>query len=254
MSLKLMSLNLTSSKLPLWPTRFGWAFLGLVLLTLIGCINYALSLGYGLTFLLSGVWIVTAAQARRAARTLSLSVQAPVEAVAGHEMAFSAQVRQAGAASPVTLRAWAEQNGRRVPLTASLSLGAGDTQTAALKVPDPVRGPLRLSDVRLVAHDAFGLWQAAVPVQVEAEVAVTPRAGSRRPRASHAGGQRPRRERAAHRWAGGFRRVAALRGGRRAPADFLATRGAQRSTRDPRIRRAAGAGLGPELDGDSRQS
>jgi len=90
-----MSLNLTSSKLPLWPTRFGWAFLGLVLLTLIGCINYALSLGYGLTFLLSGVWIVTAAQARRAARTLSLSVQAPVEAVAGHEMAFSAQARRA---------------------------------------------------------------------------------------------------------------------------------------------------------------
>ena len=163
-----------SLKLALWPTRFGWAFLGLVLLTLIGCINYALSLGYGLTFLLSGVWLVTAAQARRAARTLSLNVQPPVEAVAGHETAFATQVRQAGAASPVTLRAWAEQHGRRVPLTASLSLGAGDTQTAALKVADPVRGPLRLSDVRLVAHDAFGLWQAAVPVRVEAEVAVTP--------------------------------------------------------------------------------
>ncbi|MHA0035058.1 hypothetical protein ACXXDK_09110 [Deinococcus sp. PESE-38] len=163
-----------SLKLALWPTRFGWAFLGLVVLTLIGCINYALSLGYGLTFLLSGVWLVTAAQARRAARTLSLNVQPPVEAVAGHETAFATQVRQAGAASPVTLRAWAEQNGRRVPLTASLSLGAGDTQTAALKVADPVRGPLRLSDVRLVAHDAFGLWQAAVPVRVEAEVAVTP--------------------------------------------------------------------------------
>ena len=159
--------------LSLWPTRFGWAFLGLVLLTLIGCINYALSLGYGLTFLLSGVWIVTAAQARRAARTLSLSVQPPAEAVAGHAAAFTAQVRQAGAASPVTLRAWAEQNGQRVPLTAALAVGAGAMQTAELRVPDPVRGPLRLS-VQSVAHDPFGLWQAAVPVQVDAEVAVTP--------------------------------------------------------------------------------
>ncbi|MGX9686215.1 transglutaminaseTgpA domain-containing protein [Deinococcus wulumuqiensis] len=158
----------------LWPTRFGWAFLGLVLLTLIGCINYALSLGYGLTFLLVGVWIVTAAQARRAARTLSLTVQPPAEAVAGHETAFTAQVRQSGAASPVTLRGWAEQNGQRVPLSAALFVGAGHTQTAALRLSEPVRGPLRLTGVQLVAHDPFGLWQATRTVTAQAQTAVLP--------------------------------------------------------------------------------
>ena len=48
------------------PTRLGVAFLGLTLVTLVGCINYALGLGYAVTFLLGLViWLVRHDVARR---------------------------------------------------------------------------------------------------------------------------------------------------------------------------------------------
>ncbi|MFC6592359.1 hypothetical protein ACFP81_10380 [Deinococcus lacus] len=56
------------------PTRLGGTFLILTLLTLIGCINYSLSLGYLITFLLAGIWIVTAAYLLRAARAVQVRV------------------------------------------------------------------------------------------------------------------------------------------------------------------------------------
>lgn len=67
----------------LTPTRFGLAFLLLVTLTLVGCINYGLSLGYGLTFLLGGVWVMASTGVARAARQIRLDLSAPTGASAG---------------------------------------------------------------------------------------------------------------------------------------------------------------------------
>src|SRR5690606_7944722 len=40
------------------PTRLGWTFGGTLLVLLVGSINYALSLGFVLTFLLAGMGLV----------------------------------------------------------------------------------------------------------------------------------------------------------------------------------------------------
>ncbi|GAA5501857.1 hypothetical protein Dxin01_01596 [Deinococcus xinjiangensis] len=162
------------------PTRLGLTFLALTVATLIGCINYGLSLGYGLTFLLGGVWIVTAAQANRAARTLSASVLPPTQATAGQDARFTVQVSQTGPAGNVRLEAQASQLGRsQIGHSQSISsmafLGAGQTMSLPLTVAAPLRGRLELGEVRLIAVDGLGLWHAAYALQGTSEVWVAPK-------------------------------------------------------------------------------
>lgn len=158
------------------PTRLGAAFLGLVLLTLVGCINYSLSLGYGLTFLLGGVWVITAAQALRAVRLLSVTVLPPAQAVAGHPLEFTAQVQQIGPAGNIRVVGRARQDGKTTgAVQASGVARPHEVLNLALRVPAPVRGPLHLTHVQVVAVDLLGLWQAALPVPDSASVLVAPR-------------------------------------------------------------------------------
>ncbi|EYB68458.1 transglutaminase [Deinococcus phoenicis] len=144
------------------PTRLGLAFLGLTVVTLVGCINYALSLGYAVTFLLGGVWVVTAAHATRAGRAVSATLAAPAEAVAGTDAAFVARVSSAGPALTAALRAEAG----RAPVQTMRHVPAGETVTVTLPVPAPRRGKLALTRLQVVALDPLGLWEArrALPV------------------------------------------------------------------------------------------
>lgn len=155
------------------PTRLGAAFLGLVLLTLVGCINYSLSLGYGLTFLLGGVWIITAAQALRAIRLLSLNVLAPANALAGQPVTFTAQVQSLGPGSNVRVEARAQQVGSSLPIKGE-GVAGHELQSLALSVTHPRRGPLHLSGVRLAAVDRLGLWHASLPAPDTDSVLVAP--------------------------------------------------------------------------------
>nr|WP_221269789.1 transglutaminaseTgpA domain-containing protein [Deinococcus budaensis] len=141
------------------PTRLGVAFLGLIVVTLIGCINYALSLGYGITFLLGGVWVVAAAHATRAGRSLEAALDAPAEAVAGTEAAFTARLsHRGGRRGPgltVRVQARAGQGQPRV----TVWVPAGGTLTARLPVPAGARGQLTLTRPEAVVLDPLGLWE-----------------------------------------------------------------------------------------------
>ncbi|UBV43517.1 transglutaminaseTgpA domain-containing protein [Deinococcus taeanensis] len=141
----------------LWPTGFGVAFLLLILLTLVGCVNYGLSLGYGLTFLLGGMWVLSAAQALRAARNVSVTVQAPPPVLAGADAPFSvAAAPGADGVLQVRLRG----PGRAAQRSAPLRAGAPLTLTVPL--PAPVRGPVTVK-VTLHALDRLGLWRVTLP-------------------------------------------------------------------------------------------
>ncbi|WP_343216545.1 transglutaminaseTgpA domain-containing protein [Deinococcus aestuarii] len=141
------------------PTRLGLAFLGLILLTLVGCINYALSLGYAVTFLLGGVWVVTATQASRAGRALGGTLTPPPEAVAGTTVPFTATLTSAGPDCAAALRV----GGRGTP-EARAHVPAGGRVTVSLPVPAPVRGRLVLPRPRVVALDPLGLWEVTRPL------------------------------------------------------------------------------------------
>ncbi|MBZ9749644.1 transglutaminaseTgpA domain-containing protein [Deinococcus sp. HMF7604] len=155
--------------LALRPTGFGLAFLLVILLTLIGCVNYGLSLGYGLTFLLGGVWVMTATQALRAARGVRVSLAPPVAVTAGGLADFS--VSFSGGAEGVlalTLRGDGAQAVGAWPLSGGVSSGT-------LSVPARHRGPLSVEGALRVS-DRLGLWRVALPAPDPQTVLVHPAA------------------------------------------------------------------------------
>ena len=153
------------------PTRFGLGFLGLTVLTLVGCVNYALSLGYGLTFLLAGLWIMLAAQALRAARGVGLTWRPGAPVTAGESATFTAQVSTSGPLTPVQVQAQSTQGGAVTAWAAAQSEG---TALVHLPVPARVRGSLGLKDARLNVHDPLGLWRVAVALPLPDPVTVWP--------------------------------------------------------------------------------
>lgn len=152
------------------PTRLGLAFLGLILVTLVGCINYGLSLGYAVTFLLGGVWVAAAAHATRAGRALGTTLEAPAEGVAGTDAAFVARVSSAGPALTAVVRAGP---GRETAST-TVRVPAGETVAVTLAVPAPVRGPLTLTRPVVAAFDPLGLWEVGRVLPAPGPLAVFP--------------------------------------------------------------------------------
>ena len=76
------SWTLTQRNLYILPTASGWAFAGMLVVMLLGSINYQLSLGYALTFLLAGCALVGMQLTHRTliGLTLRLRPVAPVHA------------------------------------------------------------------------------------------------------------------------------------------------------------------------------
>ncbi|GAA5512743.1 hypothetical protein Dcar01_01465 [Deinococcus carri] len=152
------------------PTRLGLAFLGLIVVTLVGCINYALSLGYAVTFLLGGVWVAAAAHATRGGRAVRATLEAPPEAVAGTPAAFVARVTSGGAALSAVVRAGVGLVRRGV----AVRVPAGQTVTVTLPVPAPVRGRLTLVRPLVAVFDPLGLWEVVRALPVPEPLTVFP--------------------------------------------------------------------------------
>ncbi|WP_235692424.1 transglutaminaseTgpA domain-containing protein [Deinococcus aquaedulcis] len=153
--------------LTLRPTGFGVAFLLVILLTLVGCVNYGLSLGYGLTFLLGGVWVMTATQALRAARGAVVTLRPPPGAVAGGEAAVQVVLSGGGdGALALTLR------GGPRPVAGTWPLVGGPLE-ATLALPVTHRGPLTLTATPQV-YDRLGLWRVPLPAPESLTLLVQP--------------------------------------------------------------------------------
>lgn len=154
------------------PTRLGALFLLLVVLTLIGCVNYSLSLGYGLTFLLGGVWVISAAQALRTVRGVRVGPPVPesAPALAGQPLSFRVPLgREGHSAAPggaLRLRVRARQ-GEQTRTLGAAALASHPDGGLTLTVPDPRRGALGLEGWRLSGLDPLGLWSADLPLTAE---------------------------------------------------------------------------------------
>ena len=145
------------------PTRFGGAFVFVALLTLVGCINYLLSLGYALTFLLLSVWVVCAVHASRVPGGVEVDLGLPERAFAGSPVPVSVILAlPASAEAAVGVRL-----GRTVTW---LDPEAVDTKTVAPKtgqssgtvtLPALRRGPHHLPTLRLEGHDPLALWRSS---------------------------------------------------------------------------------------------
>ncbi len=84
-----LPLSVTHDRIYILPRRRGWAFLVALLIILIASINYSLSLGYALCFLLTGLFSATLLATYRNKAGVTVTAIEDADAVAGEPLRFS---------------------------------------------------------------------------------------------------------------------------------------------------------------------
>jgi uncharacterized protein (DUF58 family) len=153
------------------PARLGWIFAMTLLVLLIGSINYALSLGFALTFLLGGLALVAMVHtARNLARTaISVGRAGPVFAGESGQFRLFLDGRVPFDRPAILVRHVA--SGAQLVV----DVPAGGVTEAVLAVPAAKRGWLPLGRVMLETRFPLGLFRAWSYVEPDARCLVYPR-------------------------------------------------------------------------------
>ena len=135
------------------PTRRGLALIATLTIMLLTSMNYSLSLGHALTFLVAGLVAAALLQTYRNLAGIAISPLAAGETFAGSELGFTLSLANAGAERRgivVTPRSGA---------SVRLDLPAGATRPVQLSVLAPTRGRAPLGRVTIATDFPLGLWR-----------------------------------------------------------------------------------------------
>ena len=153
------------------PSRLGWMFGATVAVLLTGSINYALSLGFVLTFLLAGAGLVGMVHTARNLARIALSTGRATPVFAGESAQFRLYLDgRAPFDRPAILVRHVASGSQLV-----LDIPAGGVAEAVLAVPAPRRGWLAFGRVMLETRFPLGLFRAWSYVEPDARALVYPR-------------------------------------------------------------------------------
>jgi uncharacterized protein (DUF58 family) len=160
---------LTQQRIYILPTRYGLLFGGALALMLVGSINYQLSLGYILTFLLAGMGVVSLLHTYRNLAHLAISAGRVEPAFAGGAVRFHLHLDNPGKFDRVAIQASfaAAADLFDVPVRSSAA--------ATLALPALHRGWLQLPRVTIETRYPVGLCRAWSYVQPDMKALVYPR-------------------------------------------------------------------------------
>jgi len=159
---------LRHSRIYILPTTRGVAVIATLMIMLLTSMNYALSLGYALTFLAGGMVAAALLATFRNLAGLSLSPLVAGEAFAGGFMEFTLSL--ASGARARTAISVAARDG--TPVLADLPAGA--TRPVRVAVPALQRGRLPLGRVTLSTDFPLGLWRGWAYVHFPLTASVYP--------------------------------------------------------------------------------
>jgi uncharacterized protein (DUF58 family) len=165
------------------PTRAGLGLAAVVLTMLIGSINYNLSLGYALTFLLAGLGVVAILHTFRNLVRLKVSRGRTPPVFAGEPAAFHLVL--AGNTERRALRLWLP-DGERI----TVDVPAGETADACLHLPTTGRGWLALPRVGIETNWPLGLIRAWAYCAPDLRCLVYPKPAMKAPPLPWAAGER----------------------------------------------------------------
>jgi len=151
------------------PTRQGVTFALALLLMLIGSINYNLSLGYVLTFLLAGTGIVSILHTFRNLAHLYVSAGRVEPLFAGETAHFELLLENRRDMPRHAIRLAAGEE------TVEAEIPAGRTEVAGVPVKAPRRGWLQLPSVTMETRYPLGLFRAWSYVRPDMRAIVYPR-------------------------------------------------------------------------------
>ncbi len=146
---------LTQRRVYILPTRAGFGFALVLLLTLTGSINYALSLGFILTFLLGGMAVISILHTYRNLAHLRVSAGRCLPVFAGDIAHLPVMLENAGARSRISIGVRQPDGRVRFADAAAHAVATIELQVAAKQ-----RGYLRPGRFRLFTRFPIGLTYA----------------------------------------------------------------------------------------------
>ena len=174
------------------PSRLGWMFGGTLAILLLGSINYALALGFALTFLLAGLGLAGMVHTARNLALLAVRSTRADPVFAGEAAQFRVLLENPSRFDRPSILARHAASGAQVVV----DVGADSAVDAVLAVPAARRGRLALGRVMLETRFPLGLFRAWSYVEPHAHCLVYPQplfsalpAGG-----THAGGGKSRAE------------------------------------------------------------
>ena len=150
-----LPLTVRHQRIYVLPTARGLAFLAALLLMLVASINYALSLGHALSFLLTGLFAATLLHTYRNLAGLEVLAARPGTAFAGEPLGFALELAERDGRERTGIRVAARDGG-----SATASLAAGNRSRVELEVPTARRGVRALGRLTLSSDWPLGLWRA----------------------------------------------------------------------------------------------
>ena len=153
------------------PTRLGWIYAATLGILLVGSINYALQLGFALTFLLAGMGIAGMVHTTRNLARLAVSAARAGPVFAGEAAQYRLLLDNRAQHDRPALLVRHIGSGAQVVL----DLAAGALAEAVLAVPAPKRGWMPLGRVMLESRFPLGLFRAWSYVEPDARCLVYPR-------------------------------------------------------------------------------
>ncbi|HET9762649.1 MAG TPA: DUF58 domain-containing protein [Casimicrobiaceae bacterium] len=143
---------LRHSRIYILPTRRGYAIIAMLLLMLLTSLNYALSLGLGVTFVLGGLVSAALLHTFRNLSGIEIKPLAAGDTFAGGHVVFSLSL----AAGAIDRRSVViSANGSSV----ASDVTAGELHTITLPAQAPTRGGMPLGRVTLASDHPLGLWR-----------------------------------------------------------------------------------------------
>ena len=165
------SIVLGHRRVYIFPSRLGFFFGAALLILLVGSINYALSLGFALTFLLAGIGIAGMVQTTRNLAQLSVRATRAEPVFAGEAARFRVVLDNPTAYERPEILARHGDSGAQC----RVDVGANAVAEAELAVPAQRRGWMALGRVMLETRFPVGLFRAWSYVRPEVRCLVYPR-------------------------------------------------------------------------------
>jgi uncharacterized protein (DUF58 family) len=165
------TVTLTMRRVFIVPTRAGLAFAALLLVMLVGALNYNLGLGFVLTFFAGACAIADMVLTARNLALLQLAPGRAAPVFAGEEAQFDLHLHNRTRRDRYAVRLGFQADGE--PRQAA-DVAAGGSTTVSLSAPARERGWLAAPRVRLVTRFPLGLFKAWSYWQPDARVLVYP--------------------------------------------------------------------------------
>lgn len=162
--------KLRQSRVYVLPTKAGLAMAATLLVMLLASINYNLSLGYALCFVLGGVWVAHILESWRGLVDLEITLHPVGEAFAAGTAGFEASLtsRSSRPRHVITLR---DDNGREL---LSANLAAQGSSRERFEMPSPRRGRQPVGQITIECLQPLGWIRAWAYIEPAVEQLVFP--------------------------------------------------------------------------------